>query len=58
VSAGARSGSLEARLYFPHLVSRGGSYFGSGKDPSGIVLLGGEGEGNLLDFWAPKAPVD
>ena len=31
---GARFGSLEARLHFPRLVSRGGSYFGSDKVPS------------------------
>jgi hypothetical protein len=38
VSAGTPFGSLEARLHFPHLVSRGGSYFGSDKDPSRTVF--------------------
>jgi len=31
-------GSPEARLYFPHLVSRAGSYFGFDKVPSGALF--------------------
>jgi hypothetical protein len=38
VSSGARFSTLEAQLYFPRPVSRGGSYFGSDKDPSGAFF--------------------
>ena len=38
MSAGARFGSLEARLHFPRLASRGGSHFGSDKVPEGTFF--------------------